>query len=95
MLEFYYSHMMYRTMNLNFTHKFLLSPALSQGGLLDHLGRQDALGLLVLKFIALREATLAQKFTFQVLPDLHFAIVFNYLLFYYSWLCTFHLYCFL
>lgn len=91
MLELYYVHMVYGTMNLNFTHKLLLSPALSQGGLLDDLSSQNAFSLLILELVALSEAALTQKLALEVLPDLYLSIILNYLLFYYGWLCTFHL----
>jgi len=63
------------SVDFDFTHELLLCAALGQRRLLDNLGSMNEVGLSIDEFEALRKATFAQKFSFEVPPDSKFAVL--------------------
>jgi hypothetical protein len=84
MFEFNHMKVRDRAMNFDFTHELLLGSALDKCLLADDLGSHDGctLGWIEsLKFIALREATLAQELPLEVPSHLHLSIILSDLFF--------------
>jgi len=78
--------------NLDLAHELLLGPALGKRGLFDDFGRLDGLAFLVLEFVALGEASLAQELALDISANLNFAVVPHDLFLHDGWLHLFHIY---
>ena len=77
MLEEHHVGVLHRTMNFNLTHQLLLGPAFRKAGLDYDLTSTEYVGLLVHKFIASCEASLAKELALGIFPDESLSVVFD------------------